>query len=390
MKVLHVIPGVSKESGGPSHAIFPMCQALRDMGIKILLATTDAGIDAASAVAEVKDYEGIPVIFFRSQLGRSFKYSRPFWRWLDDNVCHYDLVHIHAVFNHCCIAAARACRQQKVPYIVRALGTLDPWSMSQKPLRKKLFWYWGIQKMLRSAAAIHYTSVAEKKAVEESLKLNHGWVVPLGVDTKLAENGNELAGFANLFPTLVEHSYILVLSRLLPTKGLEVLVDAFLPLVRQREFENWRLVLAGEGDTEYVAKLKRMVAAANGSEQVLFPGWLQGKSKDEALGNASLLALPSYHENFGLCVMEASSRGVPVLISPHVNLAPEVEAAEAGWVVSVDRLGLQAGLTAALGSKAERLRRGQAGRRLAREFQWPVIATKLDDLYTSVLSRRNL
>jgi glycosyltransferase involved in cell wall biosynthesis len=39
------------------------------------------------------------------------------------------------------------------------------------------------------------------------------------------------------------------------------------------------------------------------------------------LSGASLLALPSHQENFGLCVMEALSHSVPVLVSPNVNLA---------------------------------------------------------------------
>jgi len=48
-------------------------------------------------------------------------------------------VHIHAVFSHACLAAAQACRRHKVPYVVRPLGTLDPWSLRQKPFRKRLF-----------------------------------------------------------------------------------------------------------------------------------------------------------------------------------------------------------------------------------------------------------
>ena len=54
----------------------------------------------------------------------------------------------------------------------------------------------------------------------------------------------------------------------------------------------------------------------------LFVGWLEGDRKYAALRGASLLALPSYQENFGICLIEALAYGVPVLVSPHVNLAP--------------------------------------------------------------------
>ena len=133
MKVLHVIPSISERSGGPGQAIIPMCRALRDNGVDVLLATTNEGMVGKGQGAKGKRYwKEVPAIFFPVQLGRSLKYSRPFSKWLDENVSEFDVVHIHAVFNHACMAAARACRKKGVPYIVRPLGTLDPWSMKQK------------------------------------------------------------------------------------------------------------------------------------------------------------------------------------------------------------------------------------------------------------------
>jgi glycosyltransferase involved in cell wall biosynthesis len=47
---------------------------------------------------------------------------------------------------------------------------------------------------------------------------------------------------------------------------------------------------------------------------------------------ARLFALPSHQENFGLAVAEAMAAGVPVLVSPAVNLANDILAHGAGWV----------------------------------------------------------
>ena len=403
MKVLHVIPSVSGRSGGPGQAIIPMCASLLAQGVEVLLATTDDGgvsssefrvsrsqLSAAhdSSLITHDLYKDVPTVFFPVQFGASFKYSRPFAQWLDKQVSDYDLVHIHAVFNHACIAAARACREKRVPYIVRPLGTLDPWSLQQKRLRKQIFWHGGIKTMLTGAAAIHYTTEGEKQAVETSLRLNHGVVVPLGVDVVL--NPERVASvpaekFAQRFPELGAHPYVLVLSRLHPKKALEVLLEAFISLAARPEFREWRLVLAGEGPADYVAALKRMVAQRNATELVVFPGWLEGDEKDAALSDASLLALPSHHENFGLCVMESLACGVPVLISPQVNLAPEIVAARAGWIANVEKAALEEALAEALGSAAELARRGEAGRTLASRFAWPVVATKLVELYDAVL-----
>src|SRR6267142_2254932 len=113
MKVLHVIPSVSERSGGPGHAITPMCRSLQQLGTEVMIATTDAGICQPIPLRATADYKGIPTIFFPRQWGESFKYSRPFASWLDENVRTFDLVHIHAVFNHASLAAARACLRHK-------------------------------------------------------------------------------------------------------------------------------------------------------------------------------------------------------------------------------------------------------------------------------------
>jgi glycosyltransferase involved in cell wall biosynthesis len=329
-------------------------------------------------------YKGIPTVFFRRQWGQSFKYSKPLSTWLDANVKTFDVVHIHAVFNHACLAAASACRRHKVPYVVRPLGTLDPWSMKQKPWRKILFWHIAGKRMLKGAAAVHYTANAEQSAVEDSLGLNHGTVIPLGIkpDPGGRPNGNEL--LLRKFPELAGHPYVLVLSRLHPKKGLDVFVEAFASLVREKDFNHWRLVLAGEGSDAFVQKLKDKVSIHQAQHVVFFAGWLEGDDKDAFLRHASLLALPSFQENFGLCVLEAMAVGVPVLVSPQVNLAPDIQAAGAGWTVPIERAGLCQALAEALGDPVESLRRGEAGRELAARFGWPRIAALLKNLYESI------
>lgn len=393
MKVLHVIPSVSERSGGPGQAIIPMCGSLSAQGIEVLLAATDDGLPEQNTPGgpkrgAVTRYKNLPAIFFPVQLGASFKYSRPFAVWLDEHVADYDVVHIHAIFNHACLAAARACSKKGVPYIVRPLGTLDPWSMNQKSFKKKLFWKAGVKTMLTGAAAIHYTTEGEQKAVENSLGLNHGVVVPLGVEKPKTPASDAVAKLAERFPDLLDHPYVLVLSRLHPKKALDVLINAFVSLTKRAEFRQWRLVLAGEGPDDYVASLKRMVTERDADDLVIFPGWLEGEHKEAALRNASLLALASQQENFGLCVMEALAAGVPVLLSPEVNLADAVDAAGAGWIANVDTKDLEAKLAEALGSELERAKRGAAGRNFSDGYSWENIGSQLKEMYGSVSTAR--
>ena len=384
MRVLHVIPSVSERSGGPATAIVPMCRALMRQGIEVLLLTTNDGLrqDEDGAVSE---HKGVPAIFFPSQVGESFKYSRPLANWLDTNISHFDLAHIHAVFNHSSVAAAHVCRKAEVPYIVRPLGTLEPWSMAQKSLRKRLFWQVSGKKIMRRAAAVHYTTEAEKLSTERLLGLNHGKVVALGVEANSTISRDELARH---FPGLARERYVLVLSRLHPKKGLDVLIEVFLSLIQTQRLGHWRLVIAGDGPPDYVLKLKVKAASSSQRDRILFTGWLDGEKKNAVLAGASLLALPSHQENFGLCVMEALSHSVPVLISPAVSLAQEIAAANAGWIAAIDKDSLTTKLAEALADEDELARRGYAGKHLSRKYSWENAARDLAQLYQNVIGHR--
>ena len=388
MRVLHVIPAVAPRYGGPSRAIVEMCHALQERGLEPLIVSTDAD-GAGRLPVELGHpfvYKGVPAVFFSRQWSEAFKYSYSLARWVGGHMQDFDVVHIHAVFSHACLAAAQACHRHNVPYVVRPLGTLDPWSLRQKHLRKRLLWHVGVRSMLQKATAIHYTTSEEQRLVEESLGLGRGVVIPLGVEEKLLAVPSGAERFRCRYPSLGEAPYVLVLCRLHPKKGLELFLEVFLAVTHEEEFRQWRLVVAGEGEIGYVTSLKRLVREQGGQDRVLFSGWLEDAEKVAALRETALLALPSHQENFGLSVVEAMACGVPVLLSTQVNLAAEIQAFGAGWSVPLERAALVATLATVLREEHERARRGQAGRQLVRRrFLWSAVAAKLAALYDVIV-----
>jgi glycosyltransferase involved in cell wall biosynthesis len=386
VKVLHVIPSVAPRYGGPSRAVIEMCRALEGQGVETLIATTNADGDERLRVeiGSPVSYENVPAIFFERQWSEAYKYSRPLARWLEMHVDEFDAVHIHAVFSHACLAAAKVCRRKSIPYIVRPLGTLDPWSLRQKRLKKSLFWHLGVRRMLNGASAIHYTTIAEQQLAEESLSLTRGVVIPLGIETDLFSGIEGTKATVDASPH-VEAPYVLVLSRLHQKKGLEVLMPAFLSLVKRPEFAKWQLVLAGDGETKYVDSLKTLVKSCGGNGNVIFTGWLDGGRRKDVLRKASLLALTSYQENFGLCAVEALACGVPVLVSPHVNLAQDIEKVGAGWVVPLENNALARTLAETFRDDKERSHRGAIGRDFVQQrYTWDAVTRALVGLYESV------
>ena len=85
--------------------------------------------------------------------------------------------------------------------------------------------------------------------------------------------------------------------------------------------------------------------------------------------------------------MEALAHGVPVLVSPNVNLAAEIDAASAGWIAAIDKYALAAKLAEALGDEDELARRGRAGKQLSQKYSWENTARDLARLYSDVLAQ---
>lgn len=384
-----MIPAVSPRYGGPSQAIFEMCRALAKRELDVSLATTD--IDGTAKlpvqIGALFEYRGVRTIFFSSRLGERLNYSPALAHWLHANVKNFDVVHIHAVFSHACLAAAKACRQHRVPYIVRPLGSLDPWSMQQKPVRKALMWRMAVGRMMKGATAIHYTTSEEKRLAETSLGLSRGFVVPLGIDLAAIQAILADGIFRQAHPTLGDRPYVLALSRIHPKKNFELLLRAFLELIHRPELKAWRLVVAGDGDENYLSSLRALADQLGGAGKVVFAGWLEGSLKASALQGASLFALPSHQENFGIAAAEAMACAVPVVVSQQVNLANEIAQARAGWVSSLELDDFSRALAEAMSGEDERKARGAAGKLFVEQhLSWAKAAGDLEKLYSTTLS----
>lgn len=104
--------------------------------------------------------------------------------------------------------------------------------------------------------------------------------------------------------------YILALGRLVPEKGFDVLVEAY---VKSGLSDRYDLVIAGKADhpTPYSEQLKAQAASAG----VILPGFVQGAQLRKLISEAALFALPSYHEGLPIALLEAMSYGRDVIAS---------------------------------------------------------------------------
>jgi glycosyltransferase involved in cell wall biosynthesis len=381
LRVLHVVPAVAARYGGPSAATFGMCRALESVGVETIVATTDADGPGRLSVplARAHHYNGATVIFFPRRFTESYKWALGLGAWLRAHVAEFDVVHVHAVFSHSSLLAARACLNAGVPYIVRPLGTLDPWSVARKRRLKTILLRLGVRRMLLGAAAMHYTSEEEMRLAETVVAdLPKGVVVALGIDDGLFDAATTRP--RDQTPT------VLALCRLDAKKGLDLLIRAFHDAAGRGPYGQWRLVIAGDGEPGYVSQLVDLARTGEASSRISFTGWVGPHEKTVLLQQAALFALPSQQENFGISIVEAMACGVPVLVAPGVNLAAEIASIGAGWLMERDQTAIAESLKMAMSNAAERETRGRAARQFAQQFRWVTVARSLEQLYRTAAS----
>jgi len=149
--------------------------------------------------------------------------------------------------------------------------------------------------------------------------------------------------------------YLLAVGDLRPKKNLLRLVEAF-RMLRGGGLEH-RLVLAGADGGESA----RLRAAAAG-EPVALTGYLGDARLDVLMRGADALVHPSLYEGFGLVLVEAMARGVPVLAARATAL-PETGGAAAEYFDPLDVAEMAAAIRRVVDDaelRGELVRRGHA------------------------------
>lgn len=386
MKILQVIPSLSPQLGGPTQAVLGLSQSLQAMGADIqILTTNDNGNQLLDVpLHQLVAYQDIPTTFLPCTLrAKEFIYSKALDSWHRANLRKFDLVHTHYLFSYLPSWTARAARQRKIPYLMRPLGQLTPWALSQSVQKKKLYTALLERRNLQYAAAIHCTSPEETVDVSQFGIRTPAVSIPLGVAIpEKIQNAKERLHAAYDIPEDVP--VVLFLSRLHPKKQPEVLIRAISHLLKRQPCH---VIFAGTGQSQYLEKLKALVKTLSIETQVTFAGFVAGDDKQLLLQGADVFALPSHSENFGIAVAEALIAELPVVITPGIQISAEIAAAAAGIVVEADEMAFSEALYQVISQPELHRKLCQNGLNLAKtRYSWRAIAQEISLTYQNILS----
>lgn len=126
---------------------------------------------------------------------------------------------------------------------------------------------------------------------------------------------------------------ILFIGRLVPEKGVQVLLEAFSQLLQQ--FPGVKLLVGGIGP--YDRFLKAQAGELGLAERVVFMGFLGETERNQNLKQADVAVFPSLYEPFGIVALEAMAAQVPVIVSDTGGLSEVVAHGIDGYKVPPGR-----------------------------------------------------
>lgn len=327
MKILRIIPTMNPEAGGVAESVRQSAIQMKDENINIEVVCFD---DLNSSWIEEFDFK----IYGLGEGKTSYAFKPSYLSWLNKNVTSYDLVIIDGLWMFHVIGGY-ICKLKKVPYLIYSHGMLDPYFNKDKLkyLKKLPFWFLVERNIISSAKNIVFTCKEEMDLAQKSFPFykGHGVVATLGIETNKKSKDELKKLFYLKFSHLENTKNILFLSRIHEKKGIDLLIDA-VELIDKELLNNYKFIIAGTGDNEYINKLKKQIKDKHIENYFEWVGMLNGNMKWASFASSECFILPSHQENFGIVIAEALSMKVPILTTNKVNIYQELEEYNAGFV----------------------------------------------------------
>lgn len=364
MKVLIFLTNIDQDKGGPSRSVPLFVRGLSDIGVNMTLMVIRSEnmnlhmLDGTSAKIHY-----ISASYRRKDLEKFVEAEK------------FDIIHGQCLWEPLFHMMRKIADRFNIPFILSPRGTLEPWSLGQKRIKKKLAMLLYQRHDLNRCACIYTTATMEAQHIKE-LGFNRPMcIIPNGIDT-------------SNYPCRESYSevkkQVLFLSRIHPKKGVELLINAWREVYPGHN--DWRLVIVGNGESAYIGLLKKKIEDMGLTGCVDFFGPVYGQNKVSLYHSSSLFVLPSFSENFGMVIAEALSCGVPVITTDKTPwyLLNETHS---GWCIPLSLEDLVKVLGAAMRQPLDSLyNMGQRGSRMVNDyFSYQKCAIKNKALYEWIL-----
>lgn len=359
MRIVHYMPQIDFRMGGPPRAVVDQVATMHARGHEVVLATTDT----RDVPPDWRDSPDLPGVLEIGPL------SRPFLRLgaasraaIVPHLASAGIVHLHGVWELSTLQVAAWCRKVGTPYVISLRGMLDDWSMAQRGLKKRIYHALIGRRYLEGAARVHCTAEAELAQSRKWFPRGHGAVVPNLMDLAPFDPPPDPAIAVERWPVLATAApRLLFLSRVHYKKGIEHLVEAISLL--GDDAGGTHVIVAGSGDEEYLASMRRLAEARGVSDRFTWAGHVSGDAKWSLYAASDVFVLPTSQENFGFVFFESLAAGTPVITTDLVDTREELDASGGGVIVPQTGEAFAEAIRSFIDGRRDAAVMGSAGRR---------------------------
>ena len=365
MKILSFVSSLDLACGGPSRSVPMLVKGLAELGVDITLMTIRSkdmnthALEGTTAKLKV--------------LEPSFS-KKDIAKYLADE--KFELIQIQSMWDLPYHKVMVEARRLGIPYVVTPRGMLEPWSLSQKKLKKKLAWWLYQRNDVQKSACVFSTAKMEAEHVSELGITTCKAVIPNGIETDAYPCKSSVDGV---------RKQVLFLSRIHVKKGIEILFEAWKRVASA--FPDWQLQVIGNGDTEYIHTLEMKVESLGLKDSINILPPVFGEAKIKVYQESALFCLPSFSENFGMVIAEAMSCGTPVITTTNCpwNILNDTKT---GWCIDLNVDNLERALRDAMAMNPTDLyEMGQKASKLIYEnFDYRSVTRKTLRLYEWLLN----
>jgi glycosyltransferase involved in cell wall biosynthesis len=384
-----------QDRGGPVFKVRALARKLVQRGHEVTILTADLGLEKHEGLNSSYEQcqwgwratnEGIETIYL-STLARyhALTVNPHVNRYAHQSLNQFDLVHFYGLYDFLGPVVSYYCRRQGIPYFVEPMGMYRPIDRS---LRIKRLWHRSLgRSFLRRATALVATSQLERQELlKEGISAEKLIVRYNGIDSDAFASKPARGTFRAAWRVPADEPLVLFLSRLIPRKNSDMLIEAFAEACPK----HGRLVIAGpEGVPGYLANLKRVASKCGIESHVIFTGPLYDDAKVAAMTDADVFVLPSRYENFANAPGEAVACGVPVIVTDTCGISTLIEG-RAGLVIKPELNPLINALRTILTDRDlyDRFKRGC--RVVADELSWDKLARQMETCYAQATSQKEV
>jgi glycosyltransferase involved in cell wall biosynthesis len=393
MRILKVTQSYAPflERGGPAVKVRALARGLSARGHKVTVLTADLGHGRRGDLGEKSAWgwrsieENVESIYLPTAFSfRALTVNPRLLSFCRARLADFDIVHIYGLYDLLGPAMAWQAARRPIPYLVEPMGMYR--SIDRAFFLKSVWRQVFGNRMIASAGRMIVTSELEREDLAE------GGIQPERI--RLRYNPVDLAEYATLPPRGIfrnrwqippDDPLVLFLSRLIPRKGADLLIES----VSEALPERGTLVIAGpEGETGYLDYLRTIAERCGITSRVRFTGPLYGEEKKEAFADADVFALPSSYENFANVAAEAIASGVPVVVTDRCGIHALV-GGRAGLVVPREKAVIAKALRQLMEDQDMRNRLRTSCRAVAEELSLEKTVASLEIIYAEQTTEPN-